>query len=145
MGALRKRWSLRSSGKRTTAGVAAVVAGALFAAGCAPVETGPPPDVTGKWSGRCVNCPVREFSLVVAQKGEQVTGTLQASGRTGLGEDAMTLIGGKIVGRAVTFRTIGRDGVPFDADLRVGADGKTMAGQGRHRAGFDLTFARAGP
>ena len=39
----------------------AVVLGAavLFVAGCASVETGPPRDVAGTWTGRCFDCPVR--------------------------------------------------------------------------------------
>ena len=83
-------------------------AAVLFAAGCASVETGPPRDVAGKWNGQCSDCPVRAFSLVLVQDGERLTGTLQASGRTGLGEREMPLLDGKIAGRTAsggrTFR-----------------------------------------
>lgn len=116
---------------------------ALVAAACASVETGPPPDVGGRWTGQCSDCPVRAFTLVLVQDGERLTGTLQASGRTGLGERPMPLVDGRISGRTVTFQATGADGVPLVATLTVAGDGTTMAGNGRHRSGFGLGFSRA--
>ena len=116
---------------------------ALVLVGCASVETGPARDVAGRWSGQCFDCPVRSFTLVLAQGGDQLTGTLQASGRTGPDEAAMPLLEGKVAGRRVTFRTRGADGVPFFADLTVSDDGQAMDAQGRHRAAFGLKFIRA--
>jgi hypothetical protein len=117
----------------------------LVAGACASVETGPPRDVAGTWTGQCVNCPVKGFRLVLKQDGDKLTGTLQASGQTGLGENEMPLWNGKIAGRTVSFETVGRDRVPFVADLRVSGDGKSMTGTGRHRAAFGLGFTRTGP
>ena len=122
-------------------GVAAVL---LVAAACASVASGPPRDVAGTWTGQCSDCPVRGFTLVLVQDGERLSGALQASGRTGLGEREMPLREGRIAGRAVTFHAMGADGIPLHADLTVSADGQTMTGQGRHRAAFGLTFTRAG-
>lgn len=117
----------------------------ILGAACASVETGPPPDVSGRWTGQCYNCPVREFTLVVAQDGGALSGTLQAAGRTGLGQREMPLRNGKVAGRRVTFETMGADGVAFVADLTVSGDGKTMDGHARHLAGFPVSFRRAQP
>jgi hypothetical protein len=87
---------------------------------------------------------VRAFRLVLTQNGQQLGGSLQASGRTGLGEREMPLLSGTVAGRTVTFQTRGADGVNFDATLRVGDDGQTMDGQGQHRSAFGLSFSRAG-
>lgn len=126
--------------KRTGAIVAVVVA--VWLAGCASVDTAAPRDVTGKWIGQCQNCPVRRFTLVIAQRGEQLTGTLQASPRTGLGEAEMPLVDGTISGRTITFQTKTADGIPFKASLRVSGDGKTLDGQAQHRAAFPVWFTR---
>lgn len=123
----------------------ALLALVLGAVGCASVDTGTPRDVSGTWTGQCDNCPVRSFRLIVKQEGEQVSGTLQATGQSGLGENEMPLAAGKVVGSAVTFETVGRDRVPLVVNLRVSGDGKTMTGQGRHRAPFGLSFTRTGP
>ena len=125
--------------------MAALTAALLLAASCVPTDSGPPPDVTGRWTGQCSDCPVRAFHLVLKQDGEQLTGSLRPVGRSGLGESELPLRNGKIAGRAVSFRVDGADGVAMDADLRVGADGRTMTGQGRHRAMFGLSFSRASP
>jgi len=129
---------------RTILTVPAVAVVLLAAAACASVETGPPRDVAGRWTGQCTDCPVRAFTLVLVQDGGRLRGTLQASGRTGLGESEMVLREGRIAGRAVTFHAVGADGIPLHANLRVSADGRTLTGQGRHRAAFALTFTRDG-
>lgn len=103
-----------------------------------------PRDVTGRWTGQCYNCPVRSFILVLRQDGEQLTGMLQAIGRSGLGEKEMPLVTGKISGRSVSFRVIGADGMALDSSLTLSRDGQTLEGQGRHRASFGLSFSRAG-
>ena len=115
---------------------------ALVLAGCASVETGPPASVAGRWTGQCYSCPVREFTLALAQGGETLTGTLQAAGRTGLGESPMALLDGRVVGRIVTFRTLGADGVPLEVRLEVARDGQSLIGKGEHRASFGLRFTR---
>ena len=115
----------------------------LLLAACA-AETGPPPDVSGRWTGQCVNCPVRAFGLELRQSGDQLSGTLQPSGRSGLGERPMPLLNGRITGRSVSFRVVGADGIPMEAELRVSGDGRSLEGQGRHRAGFGLSFTRTG-
>jgi hypothetical protein len=96
-------------------------------------------------AGDCSDCPVRAFTLVLAQRGDALTGSLQASGRSGLGERETPLVAGKVAGRSVTFEMRGADGTAFEARLRVSGDGKTLEGNGRHRAGFGLTFTRSGP
>ena len=117
----------------------------LLAAGCAGA-TGPEPmrEVAGRWTGQCERCPVRAFHLVLVQDGDRLTGTLRPQGRSGLGEGERPILDGKLVGRRVTFRTDAEDGVPFRAELQVSHDGQFLAGQGRHRADFPLTFTRAG-
>ena len=119
--------------------------GVLFGVvGCASVESGSPADVAGHWIGECYNCPVRQFTLVLAQDGERLSGTLQAAGRTGLGEASMELLDGRVSGRVVKFRTIGADGVPLVVDLNASSDGQTLLGKAEHRAPFGVRFRRAG-
>ena len=122
----------------------ALLLGALLLAGCTSIETGPPADVGGRWTGECYSCPVRAFTLVLMQDGERLEGTLQAAGRTGLGESAMPLLDGKVGGRTVKFRTLGADGVPLHVSLDVSKDGRSMLGKAEHRASFGLRFSRAG-
>ena len=122
----------------------AVRLAALLLAGCTSIATGPPADVGGRWAGECYSCPVRAFTLVLTQDGERLEGTLQAAGRTWLGESAMPLLDGKVAGRTVTFRTLGADGVPLHVSLDVSKDGRSMLGKGEHRAPFGLRFSRAG-
>jgi hypothetical protein len=43
----------------------------------------------------------------------------------------------------VTFHVLGDDGLPLRVDLAVSGDGRTLRGQGQHRALFGLTFTRA--
>ncbi|MBI3706539.1 MAG: hypothetical protein HY246_02460 [Proteobacteria bacterium] len=145
MGARRKVWPADLGARKRIAAwiVAAALSAAVVAAGDAAAQTEPPQNVAGRWTGQCYNCPVRAFSLVLSQSGEQLTGNLQASGRTGLGEKEMPLVSGRVSGRSVTFRVIGADGITLDSRLTVSRDGKTMEGQGQHRAAFGLTFVRA--
>ena len=117
---------------------------ALLLAGCASIETGPPADVAGRWTGECYNCPVRAFTLVLAQDRERLEGTLQAAGRSRLGESPMPLRDGKVAGRTVKFRTLGADGVTLDVSLDVSKDGRSLLGKGEHGAAFGLRFSRAG-
>lgn len=123
---------------------ASFLGAALALAGCAQTDAGPVPPVTGQWSGQCSNCPVRSFTLVMSQNGDELTGRLRASGRTGLGESEMPLSDGKVIGRSVTFRVMGADGVPLVARLALSDDGQILDGQGQHRAAFGLTFRRIG-
>ena len=115
---------------------------AALLAGCASVESGPPADVAGRWTGECYNCPVRAFTLVLTQDGEHLGGTLQAAGRSGLGESPMSLLDGRAAGRTVKFRTLGADGVPLIVDLELSRDGQTLLGKAEHRAPFGLRFRR---
>jgi hypothetical protein len=133
--------------KRFVAKIAVLILGLNVAVAPNPpaAQTDPPRDVAGQWTGRCDRCPVKSFTLVLSQNGDRLAGHLQASGRTGLGENEMTLMAGKVEGRTITFRVIGADGIPLDSSLTVGSDGTTMEGTGRHRAAFGLSFVRAGP
>ena len=123
---------------------AALLLAAVVIAGCASVATGPPADVAGQWTGECYNCPVRAFTLVMTQEGERLNGTLQAAGRSGLGEARMTLLDGQVSGRVVKFRTLGADGVPLEVNLEASKDGRSLLGKAEHRAPFGLRFTRAG-
>ena len=120
------------------------LAALVLLAGCASVETGPPAGVAGRWIGQCYSCPVREFTLVLAQEGQQLTGTLQAAGRSGLGESPMALLDGRVAGRTVKFRTLGADGLPLEVSLDVSKDGQSLLGKAEHRAPFGVRFSRAG-
>src|SRR5262245_29946863 len=82
---------------------------AFLLAGCRSIETRPPVDVAGRWTGGCYNCPVRTFTLVLIQDGERLEGALQATRRSGLGESPMPLLDGKVAGRTVKFCTLGAE------------------------------------
>lgn len=123
--------------------VIAIVLGVASSTTRVTAQSEAPQQVAGRWNGQCSNCPVRRFILVMRQNGEQLTGILQAVGRSGLGENEMPLVNGRIAGRTVTFRTVGADGMPLDAELRLSGDGTALEGQGRHRAAFGLKFTRA--
>ena len=112
----------------------------LLASACASVESGPTRDVAGTWMGECRNCPVTAFTLVIAQAGGRLAGTLHAAGSTGLGERPIPLRNGTVVGGRVTFRAVGADGKPFQADLTVSEDGGSMAGYAQLDAVFPLAF-----
>ncbi len=118
-----------------------VSAAVLLLGACASLETGTPADVAGRWDGRCSDCPVSAFALVLVQDGGRLTGILQASGRSGLGQRELPL-NGEVTGRVVAFRVVGADGVALDARLHLSADARTLEGRGRHRADFDLVFTR---
>ena len=122
----------------------ALLLAALLLTGCKSVETGPPADVAGRWMGECYSCPVRAFTLVLVQDGERLDGTLQAAGRSGLGESPMPLLDGAVAGRTVKFRTLGADGVPLFVSLDVSKDGRSLLGKAERRASFGLRFSRTG-
>jgi len=117
---------------------------AVFTSGCASVETGPPRDVAGTWSGQCTDCPHTFLRLVLIQNGERLTGTLRGIGRSELGDPDVPLLGGKVSGHLVTFQAKidDRERALIEANLRVSADGGTMTGQVVHRSVFLVTFTR---
>lgn len=119
---------------------------AVFSSGCASVDTGPPRDVAGTWSGQCNECPHTLLRLVLVQNGERLSGTLRGIGRSELGDPDVPLLGGKVTGPLVTFQVKidDRERALIEANLRVSNDGRTMRGQMIHRSIFFVTFTRMG-
>lgn len=102
-------------------------------------------DLSGRWTGECDGCVVRKFTLDLMHVGEKISGTIQTEGSRDFGDTPKPIADAKVVGDNVKFRGKGDWGDPFDVELRVGVDGRTMKGIGYFkRTNFGLTFTRSG-
>lgn len=129
--------------KPTAALLAIILALILSSAACAPtVAIAPSVDLGGRWTGECNGCVATGFTLVLSQKGPDITGTINVTGTRTFGDGEKPILKGKVAGRTVTFQVRGDPGDVFDVDLTASADGTTMEGFGYYGSSFGLGFTR---
>ena len=100
------------------------------------------PDLSGKWMGQCFGCAATGFTLVLTQKGSELTGTIQTTGTPNFGDSEKPILNGKVSRRNVIFQVKGDPGDLFDVELTASRDGSTLNGNGEYRGSFGLRFKR---